>query len=902
VTNSWDNTVSVVDLTVGQEVDAIAVGDYPMGIALSPDGTRAYVACNAGTLDVLDVVNGVRTAVVAIGVHPRHVVVDPTGAYAYVTWGDASGYVAVIETAGNTPVANIPVGSIPQGICIAPDGSTLYTADAASGTCSVVDIATRSVVATVDLGGGYPEGICMQPDGSRVYLTHYYGSRVSVIDTAHHALLTTIPMAATPACCAVTPDGAYLLVGHADAKLVRVVDTGTYSVLDDIACGATYGLAIAPDGLCAYASDHDQARLWVLGPASALAFSGWQMADANGVVNLPIRLSTLADPRVFDYMPARTSDWYPCPGATEINWYTSSNCTAYVQAYYKYFRTFLYASPAMAGQTIYVRADGHIDDVVNVVVNGVDTGGYLHGLALPGSRQADITSYLNFGQVNEILFRFADTAALNRGITQVSICTGTGMIATYDPTIGADQVTITSITADPLTLPAGGGTAQCSVTASDSLGHALSYAWTASSSLGTGTFDDPTSPTPTWTSPANNTGSDVTATLTVTATCGGGQSAQASVMVTIARRPADTEAPRIMLDWRNSFAVMVRPYTPIEVAAQITDNVGVAAAVVHYYTPGVLGGWREQAMTGPSTRPDGTDNWYVATLPGLDPARGPSTLACHVDARDAAGNTARCPLEGEEIQVMLSGQTGGGKEGPSNRYSLDFISSVSLLPYSEAWKDDFGGLPDLYARYFREVMAVRDDLSGLRSYNQTNTDWVLQAQAVLKGVNPDSLEAGRICADRDASADYAHSLAHEYMNVGTVGTLKRLGEATALVVTGGAAWPVVGTMEGETLVVSATNACWRTAWGSRLRTYRQYQCLKAGTSLASIVLLNGPSLQDPNGMAQFMEFLTAAKAGVAITNMGIEGSGCASTARVTFEAQGGNVPPVTLRALGPGVQ
>jgi len=257
------------------------------------------------------------------------------------------------------------------------------------------------------------------------------------------------------------------------------------------------------------------------------------MADADGVVNLPIRLSTLQDPRVFDYMPAPTSDWYPCPSPTQINWYTSSNCTAYVQAYYKCFRTYLYVSAAMAGQTVHIRADGHIDDVVNIIVNGANTGLYLPNFTQPDWRQVNITPYLTFGQVNEVLFRFADTAALHRGITQVSIRTGTGIIAAYDPTIGTHQVTITEITAEPDVLPAGGGTTECSVAATDSLGHALSYSWSASSTLGAGSFDDPTSPTPTWSSPANNTRADVTATLTVTVTCNEGQSAQASVGVVI---------------------------------------------------------------------------------------------------------------------------------------------------------------------------------------------------------------------------------------------------------------------------------------------------------------------------------------------------------------------------------
>jgi len=265
VTNSWDNTVSVVDLVIGRQVGLIPVGGYPMGIALSRDGRRAYVACDEGGLDVLDVVNRVPIASLAIGTHPRHVAVDPSGAYAYVTWGDSPGYVAVIDTAGLTRVADIAVGDIPQGICISGDGSTIYTANAGSGTCSVVDTVARAVIAIVDLGGGYPQGACIQPDGSRVYITHYYGSRVSVIGTASRSLLTTIPTAATPACCGVTADGAYLYVGHADSRVVRVLDTGSYSLLGEVGCGPIFGLGFTSDSRCAYASDHDRGALWVLG-------------------------------------------------------------------------------------------------------------------------------------------------------------------------------------------------------------------------------------------------------------------------------------------------------------------------------------------------------------------------------------------------------------------------------------------------------------------------------------------------------------------------------------------------------------------------------------------------------------------------------------------------------------
>jgi serine protease len=78
-------------------------------------------------------------------------------------------------------------------------------------------------------------------------------------------------------------------------------------------------------------------------------------------------------------------------------------------------------------------------------------------------------------------------------------------------------VTITSgPTANPATIDSG-GTANLSVTATDSLGHAIAYSWTADSPEGS--FSDASAQNPTWTAPVNDTGADKVYTLTVTAKC-----------------------------------------------------------------------------------------------------------------------------------------------------------------------------------------------------------------------------------------------------------------------------------------------------------------------------------------------------------------------------------------------
>ncbi|TIU65645.1 MAG: YncE family protein, partial [Mesorhizobium sp.] len=44
VSNSEDNTISVIDLDTGTAIGAASTGDYPHGLRMSPDGKSIYVA------------------------------------------------------------------------------------------------------------------------------------------------------------------------------------------------------------------------------------------------------------------------------------------------------------------------------------------------------------------------------------------------------------------------------------------------------------------------------------------------------------------------------------------------------------------------------------------------------------------------------------------------------------------------------------------------------------------------------------------------------------------------------------------------------------------------------------------------------------------------------------------
>ena len=130
ITNLGSNTVSVIDTKTNKVTATIPVGAGPLGVAVSPDGSKVYITND----------------------------------------NDNPGTVSVIDTATNTVTATIPVGVAPVGVAVSLDGSMVYVANFGSGTVSVITTATNTVIATIPIGPS-PEGLAVTPDGSKVYVT-----------------------------------------------------------------------------------------------------------------------------------------------------------------------------------------------------------------------------------------------------------------------------------------------------------------------------------------------------------------------------------------------------------------------------------------------------------------------------------------------------------------------------------------------------------------------------------------------------------------------------------------------------------------------------------------------------------------------------------------------------------
>ncbi len=81
--------------------------------------------CNIDTVSVIDTATNTVTATVNVGNYPYGVAVSPDGKRVYVT-NELSNNVSVIDTATNTVTDTVNVGNYPYGVAVSPDGKRVY--------------------------------------------------------------------------------------------------------------------------------------------------------------------------------------------------------------------------------------------------------------------------------------------------------------------------------------------------------------------------------------------------------------------------------------------------------------------------------------------------------------------------------------------------------------------------------------------------------------------------------------------------------------------------------------------------------------------------------------------------------------------------------------------------------
>jgi YVTN family beta-propeller protein len=225
--------------------DIPGTGPNPRHAVVNSAGTRLYVQGENATISVIDTATYTVVATIP-GSGYAGLALNPAGTRLYEldgVYGNCCGpgLVKVIDTATNTVIGSpIPVGALPQSIAVDPTGTHAYVVNSADGTISVIDTATNTVASTIQVSidneSAFPEQILFSATGTRAYIKTLgvlgASSQLAVMDTATQSFVARIQLPSrNNLYAAIDPEGSFVYVpGPIGVPSVDVIDTTTYTI------------------------------------------------------------------------------------------------------------------------------------------------------------------------------------------------------------------------------------------------------------------------------------------------------------------------------------------------------------------------------------------------------------------------------------------------------------------------------------------------------------------------------------------------------------------------------------------------------------------------------------------------------------------------------------------------
>ena len=280
------SALAIVDPANGSVLARVPTGSDPHEVTASPDGRLAFVASMVDGISVIDIsaqkeirrvnpgpgsqphdvlfaggkvyftIEGYKSMgrydpstneidwTLGIGQDGTHLLVLDQDTNTMFMPNTRSNTVTMIEGIMDGPSASkltvIPVpGELPEGIDLSPDGREVWTATRNDGGVSIIDVASRKVVQTLDLGMQDANRLKFTPDG-RVLIIDGEAASLVVLDAASRTVIKRVTVGTADTgdgAVLVSPDGSRAYLGLRAADRVAVVDLNTLEVTQEIAMG-----------------------------------------------------------------------------------------------------------------------------------------------------------------------------------------------------------------------------------------------------------------------------------------------------------------------------------------------------------------------------------------------------------------------------------------------------------------------------------------------------------------------------------------------------------------------------------------------------------------------------------------------------------------------------------------
>jgi YVTN family beta-propeller protein len=254
------HTLAVVDLVAQKPLPAIDLGALrgPHGLTFV-GGKTWFTAEIAKAIGRYDPATNKIDWILGTGQNRTHMIYVAPDMKRIVTTNVNSATVSIIEpTPLPRPPAALPgepaptmdwnetvvkVGNGSEGFDVSPNEKEVWVANAKDGTVSVIDIAAKKVVDTLDVNVHGANRLKFTPDGKHVLVASLAQGDLTILDAATRKVIKRLPVGHGAAGIVMQPDGDRAYVACTPDDDIAVIDLHTLTVTGHIDAGH------GPDGM-----------------------------------------------------------------------------------------------------------------------------------------------------------------------------------------------------------------------------------------------------------------------------------------------------------------------------------------------------------------------------------------------------------------------------------------------------------------------------------------------------------------------------------------------------------------------------------------------------------------------------------------------------------------------------
>ena len=284
------SALAIVDPTNGTILGQVPTGRDPHEVTASTDGQYAFVASMVDGISVIDIAaqKELRRVNTGPGSRPHDVLFAEGKLYFTI-----EGYKSIGRYDPATDEVDWTLGIGQDGthlLVLNRDTNTMFMPNTRSNSVTMVEGImegpTESALTVIPIPGELPEGIDLSPDGREIWTATRNDGSVSIIDVASRRVVQTLNLGMKDANrLKFTPDGKVLIIDGEAASLV-IMDGDSRQEIKRVALGSMDtgdgAVLVAPDGTRAYLGLRDADRVAVLDLNTLEVSQEFPMGDGTG--------------------------------------------------------------------------------------------------------------------------------------------------------------------------------------------------------------------------------------------------------------------------------------------------------------------------------------------------------------------------------------------------------------------------------------------------------------------------------------------------------------------------------------------------------------------------------------------------------------------------------------------